>query len=196
MTIKKWLKQNTHDLSRKTVAITGSTGGLGKETCLHLAGLNANLLFLNRNAEKSELLKAEILKKYPNTKIDFIKVDMQNFDSIKTACDILKSRKIDILILNAGSFNLKREKTVDGFDNVFQINFLTPYFITKTLLPCLNKNSKVVVVGSIAHRYKKINKNDIQLMGESDAQKIYGNSKRFLMFSLYELFKSQQNSSL
>ena len=198
MTIKSWIKQNTSSLSGKTIAITGSTGGLGKEICLHLANLGANLLFLNRSLKKSESLKTEILEKYPDTKIEFIEIDMQEISSVKSACNSLKKYDIDVLILNAGALNLPRKKTSNGFDNVFQINFVSPYYLTKSLLPQLKQkeNSKVVVVGSIAHRYATLNEKDIDYSKQNHSQKIYGNSKRFLMFSLFELFKNQDKVKL
>ena len=43
-----WLKNNAENLSGKTVAITGSTGGLGKEICEYLAVLNKRDLLLQQ----------------------------------------------------------------------------------------------------------------------------------------------------
>ena len=48
MTFCKWIEKNTKDLSGKTVAVTGSTGGLGIELCDLLARLGARLVFLDR----------------------------------------------------------------------------------------------------------------------------------------------------
>lgn len=198
MTIKKWLKENAHILSGKTIAITGSTGGLGNEICDILAELEANLLLLNRNLKKSENQKTKLLEKYPNLKIDIVQTDMQNFSSVKAACKTLKNHQIDAIILNAGAFNIARKQTDIGFDTVFQTNFVSPYYIAKQILPQLQKSdlAKVVVVGSIAHKYAKLNTDDIQQENEKNAQKVYGNSKRFLMFSLFELFKNQTDVKL
>ena len=198
MTINKWLIHNTKSLQDKTVAITGSTGGLGKQICMHLAKLNANLLFLNRNKTKSETLKSQILENYPNIKIDLVEIDMQDTDSVKSACETLKKIDIDILILNAGALNLSRQKSSLGYDNVFQVNFISPYFLTKQLLPQLTqkKDSKIVAVGSIAHKYATLNEKDVDYTNETNGQKVYGNSKRFLMYSLYELFKKETKLKL
>ena len=198
MTIKKWLTENTSSLSGKTIAITGSTGGLGNEICEILAGLDANLLLLNRNQEKSEKQKQKLLETFPNLKVEIVLADMQNFDSVKTACESLKTKQIDALILNAGAFNLPRKKTKLNFDLVFQINFVSAYYLAKNLLPQMQKSelSKVVVVGSIAHKYARFSSCDIQLESEKNSQKVYGNSKRFLMCSLFELFKMQRKSKL
>ena len=38
MNTRKWLEKNTSSLAGRCVAITGSTGGLGRELCGYLAG--------------------------------------------------------------------------------------------------------------------------------------------------------------
>ena len=45
----------------------------------------------------------------------------------------------------------------------------------------------MVAVGSIAHNYSKINPQDADFSSVRAASKVYGNAKRFLMFSLYGL---------
>lgn len=198
MSINKWIENNTNSLKGKTIAITGSTGGLGKELCFHLASFDANLLFLNRNKEKSETLIHELNVNYPNIKIDFIQVDMQDFESVKNATEKLKTKNIDILLLNAGAYKIPRVKTELGYDNIFTINFISPYYMIKELLPSLRnkEDSKVVVVGSIAHNYSKINDQDIDFSKNKKCSRVYGNAKRFLMFSLYELFKNERKVKL
>ena len=48
-----WIKQNAASLAGKRVAISGSTGGLGKALCAHMAVLGvARLILLDRNASK------------------------------------------------------------------------------------------------------------------------------------------------
>ena len=44
MTIVRWLKNNTKSLDGKTVALTGSTGGIGRELVRYLVLLNANII--------------------------------------------------------------------------------------------------------------------------------------------------------
>ena len=62
MKIEKWVKENTSRLAGKTVAITGSTGGLGKAIVKHLSSLGANFILCNRDIKKSEVQKQEILQ--------------------------------------------------------------------------------------------------------------------------------------
>ena len=53
MNTVKWLKENTASLVGKTVAITGSTGGLGQEICRYILKLGGSLVLIDRNPEKS-----------------------------------------------------------------------------------------------------------------------------------------------
>ncbi len=197
MNILKWLSKNTADLKGKTVAITGSTGGLGTEICRYLAELNASLLLLDRNMERSSALADTLRVQFPHVQIAHICVDMSDIKTVKAACEQLKTLSVDILIHNAGAYSIPRYICDTGLDNVFQINFASPYYITKELLPQLRKrHGKVVVVGSIAHNYSKTDANDIDFSTRKASHLAYGNAKRYLMFAMYELFKVETEVSL
>ena len=64
MLIDRWIKKNTKSLVGRWVAISGSTGGIGRELCFHLASLGASLVLVDRNSEKSFALAEQIKKKY------------------------------------------------------------------------------------------------------------------------------------
>ena len=191
MNIKKWIVENTFDLSNKTIAITGSTGKLANHVVRVLAALNANFIFLNRNKEKTEKQINELSTLFPNIEIEFIECDLSNFKSVQSAVNLLKQKRVDILYLAAGAYNIPRYKTDLEFDNVFQINFISQYYIAKELLNQIKTaNGKVVMVGSIAHNYSKIDEKDIDFSTRKKHSKVYGNAKRFLSFSLMRLCKN------
>lgn len=192
MSIKKWINLNTHDLTGKTIALTGTTGGLMTIVVDFLCSKNANLILLNRNKHLTEQQILKLKAKYPHINIEFVECNLENFESVKSATEVLKKRPIDILYLSAGAYNIKRSKTSLGFDNVFQINFVSHYYIAKQLLPFLNsRNGKIVAIGSVAHRYSKINSNDVDFSKQKKSSKVYGNAKRFLIFSLMKLLEHQ-----
>lgn len=193
MNIKKWIEENTSDLTNKTIAITGSTGGLLNEVVKILASLNSNLILINRNKEKTEKQINELKSLHPNINIEFIPCDLSNFKSVKLATKILKQKQIDILYLAAGIYNVPKVKTETGHNNIFQTNFVSHYYIVKELLPQLNAvNGKVVAVSSIAYNYYKIDENDIDFTLRKQSSKVYGNSKRFLTFALMHLMQNQK----
>ena len=196
--MNNWIKNNMESLIGVNVAITGATGGLGIEVCKHLVACGANLILVNRSLSKSEQLKSELLKNFSSIKIEIIIADLSDFESVKNATEQLKQYKVDILILNAGIYCVPRYITEVGYDNVFTTNFISHYYMVKQLLPILKKSDKgkVVVVGSIAHNYTKLNECDIDFALNTKHSKVYGNSKRFLMFALDELFKGEDKVKL
>ena len=192
MKIEKWLEENTHSLNGKTICITGSTGDLAQIFTEKLAKMGANFIFANRNKEKSEKQKKQLIEKFPDIKIQILNVNYEDMNSVKLLVCKLKQIHIDILILNAAVYNVQRKTTTSGFDSVFQVNFISQYYIAKQLLTNLRKikNSKIVVVGSIAHDYSKANFNDIQKLKTKKSSIAYGNSKRFLMASMQKLLEN------
>lgn len=188
MSVNKWIERNTKSLLGKTVAISGSTGGLGGALCRHLAGLGASLVLIDRNIEKSLALASELKAEFPELKIAHVKADMADIESVKAASDKLSEMEIDYLILNAGAYSIPRYTTDMGYDNVFTINFISPYYLARRLLPSIKaRGGKIVAVGSIAHNYSKIDENDVDFSTRKQAGLVYGNAKRYITYSLFAL---------
>ena len=186
--MKSWIKENTRSLHGRTVAITGSTGGLGMELCDYLASLGAELVLVDRNRGKSEALAEKLKEKYPSLAVKFVTADMSDMASVKAAGEELCAIGIDYLILNAGAYSIPRCITDIGYDNVFTINFVSPYYLTRRLLPSIRaRGGRVVAVGSIAHNYSEIDLTDIDFRRRKKASLVYGNAKRYLTFALENL---------
>lgn len=193
----KWLNKNTTSLKGKTVAISGATGGLGVCVCDYLAYLDADLICLDRNADKSNKLINYLKVKYPSLNAKHITLDLENMNQVKLVAEQLKQADIDYLILNAGAYKIPRHKCDTGFDNVFQINFVSPYYLARELMPqIMQKGGRVVAVSSIAHNYSKIDENDIDFSNVKTPSKVYGNAKRFLTFALFGLFNDNTALSI
>ena len=197
MNVSRWIKVNTHALGGRTVAITGATGGLGGAVCRHLLSLGAGLILLDRNRAKSDALKAALIGEYPQATIRQIPLDLSDMASVKAACETLERETFDVLIHNAGAYSIPRCICNTGYDNVFQINFASPYYMTCRLLPLLReRGGRVVAVGSIAHNYSKTDAVDVDFRTRKKASLVYGNAKRYLMYALHELFRDEDRATL
>ena len=195
MNIQKWLTKNTYSLLGKTVVITGATGGLGRELSRYVVMLGANLVTVDRNESKSLALEKELTAEFPDVSITRVIADMEDFGSVKSACERLKCIPIDYLILNAAAYSIPRKRCDTGYDNVFQINFVSPYYLIRELMPLLTeRKGRIIAVGSIAHNYSTTDPDDIDFSTRNRSNLVYGNSKRYLMFSLYELMKSEKGT--
>ena len=187
MRIDKWLEKNTHRLSGKRVALSGSTGGIGGALCHHLASLGADLILIDRNIAKSKAFAEELRAKY-GVKVDHVTSDMADISSVKRSAGELLNFGVDYLILNAGAYSIPRRVLDTGYDNVFQINFISPYYLARRLLPSIRaRGGRVIAVGSIAHGYAETDICDIDFKKRKKAALVYGNAKRYLTFALQNL---------
>jgi NAD(P)-dependent dehydrogenase (short-subunit alcohol dehydrogenase family) len=192
-----WLERNAERLDGKTVAITGATGGLGGALCRHLLSLGASLVLLDRNRTKSDALKAALEAELADVQIAQVTLDLSDIASVRSACEVLETMPIDVLIHNSGAYSIPRKTCDTGYDNVFQINFVSPYYMTRRLLPMLRaRGGRVVAVGSIAHRYSRIDTQDVDFSNRTRASLVYGNAKRHLMYALWSLFEGETQASL
>ena len=184
-------------LDGKKIAVTGSTGGIGQALCHDLAALGADLLLLNRNQTRSEEQRTALIAQFPNASVEILTVDLEDFSSVKIITEQLKKIPLDGFILNAGAYSIPRKICKTGYDNVFQINFASPYYMVRELMPQLSeRGGRVVAVGSIAHNYSKIDPNDLDFSTYRAASKVYGNAKRHLMYGLLELFRQEPSVHL
>ena len=191
-----WLQKNARALDGKRIAVTGSTGGLGRELCRYLAMLGANLLLLDRNVEKSQSFREELLRDFEGASVECVSVDLSDFSSVRETTERLKQMDLDIFIHNAGAYSIPKKICATGYDNVFQINFVSPYFMIRELLPELRvRGGRVVVVGSIAHNYSKTDPKDIDFSTRTQASRVYGNAKRYLTYSILALAEQEESVS-
>ena len=193
----RWFTRHTHSLVGKRVAVCGATGGIGEELCHHLARLGAELWLCCRSEAKTQVLIDKLRADYPDVVARFIPLDLEDAASVNAAAEILAKAPPHVLIHNAGAYAIPRHTTVQGVDNVFQINCLSPYVLTERLLtPMATVGGRVVVVGSIAHNYSEIDPADTDFATRTAASKVYGNAKRHLMLALYERFDGVKGVAL
>lgn len=190
MDTQSWLKEKGYSLSGKWVAITGATGGLGKEACRGILSVSGSLILVNRSREKSEVLCRELKMEFPQGQIEFLQADLTDMNSVQAVCEELKQRPLDVLILNAGAYHIPRAICATGWDNVFQTNFVSHYYMVRELMPVLAKRQgKVIAMGSIGHYLAKADLENVDFAKCPKPIRVYGNSKRYLMFGMAELMK-------
>jgi len=186
------MKQSTypqeHLLQGKTAAVTGSTGGLGQALCLELARMGADLVLIDRNPDKQAAHIAALKEAVPSLSVTGLIADLSDMTSVRSVTERLLISVPDIMIHNAGAYSIPRYICDTGLDNVFQINFVSPYYMIRRLLPALEqKGGRVVVVGSIAHNYSKTDPRSMDFADRRAASKVYGNAKRWLMAAVSAL---------
>ncbi|MCL2318378.1 MAG: SDR family oxidoreductase, partial [Methanomassiliicoccaceae archaeon] len=133
----------------KTVMITGSSSGIGKETAriFQKKGWNVIATMRDPNAE-------EELHTLENVKV--VKCDVTDLDSISSAVKegIAAFGKIDVLVNNAGYYAIGpfEAATHEQIEKQFDTNLLGVINMTKEVLPYLReqRSGTIVNVSSIA----------------------------------------------
>jgi len=181
------------------IVISGVTSGFGVEWLYELdVKKNAEIFVLARNENKfNALIKHRPLK----NKVHFIECDFSSLKSIESAVGkiILLTESIDLLINNAGVWSGENiEFSQDGVEITFAVNQLAPYFLTGKLLPLLKKSpqSKIVNTASFRHSDAKIDKNDIELRNNFNAELAYCNSKLFSILFTKHLARRLSGSTV
>lgn len=119
----------------KTVLVTGSSRGIGKETIVEFAKLGFNVVINYFNSKKdAEALKKYVEKEY-NIEALAIKCDVSNESEVRSMVKevIDKFKVVDVLVNNAAISidNAVELKTSEEFKSVVDVNLIGPYLVTK-----------------------------------------------------------------
>ncbi len=163
-----WSLDNLPQLTGKVAVITGANSGLGLETTRGLARTGATIVMACRSQDKAQRAREDVLASVPEAKLELLPLDLADLSSVRTFATALADNydRLDLLCNNAGVMALPRRTTADGFEMQIGTNHLGHFALTGQLLPLLKQagNARIVNVASLAHRYGKINFDD--LMGE------------------------------
>ncbi|XP_053687546.1 retinol dehydrogenase 12-like [Sabethes cyaneus] len=152
-------------LDAKVVIITGANSGIGKETAIECAKRGARVYMGCRDVNRMEKARQEILDKSGSQNVFGLELDLASLESIRKFVQTFLSmeRRLHVLINNAGVMACPKGYTKEGFELHFGTNHLGHFYLTNLLLELLKKTapSRVVTVSSLAHRWGRINKDDI-----------------------------------
>lgn len=126
-------------MSGKTVLVTGSTGGIGKETARALAAMGAHVLLVGRDGARAEAAAHELGGEPGGGAVSAFTADLSRQAGLRALADEVGARhgRLDVLINNFGGMTASRTLTGDGVETTFAANVLAPYTLTCLLLPLL-----------------------------------------------------------
>lgn len=170
----------------KLILITGATGGIGKHYSQYMLERGYDVVLTYRKEDEAKKLQKELQSKFPNSKVDIMKIDLGSFDSIKEFVLEFKKKykRLDVLVHNAGVyyFDSNKRESKEGVELNMQVHVVAPYILTGLLFELLQKtaNSKVITVSSTEHKGSSVNVDDLILKDSFDSignMKAYSSSK-------------------
>jgi NAD(P)-dependent dehydrogenase (short-subunit alcohol dehydrogenase family) len=183
-------------MNDKTILITGSTDGIGKQTALELAEMGARVILHGRNKSKVKQVIQELEQKTGNDQLDFFIADLSSLQQIRTMGAEIRRKynRLDVLINNAGVAMNKLKISEDGYEMTFAVNHLAVFAFTLLLLDLLASSapSRIINVSSMAHS-SALNFDNLAEPQHFDGWEVYRQSKLCNILFTYELAEKLQN---
>jgi NAD(P)-dependent dehydrogenase (short-subunit alcohol dehydrogenase family) len=151
-----------HDLTGRTVIVTGGATGIGIETARALAEQGADVVIAVRKPDLAEAAVADI-SKTAKGKVSWEMLDLASLDSVRDFARRWGERPLNILVNNAGVMACPQGYTEDGLEMQVGTNHFGHYLLSVLLAPALEagakasgKPSRVVALSSIGHRRSRV----------------------------------------
>ena len=176
---------------KKTAIITGADGGMGTEITRAVAQADYHVIMLCYTAFKGEERKSQLILETGNKDIEVVQIDLSSLESITKIVEKLKQKvqSLDLLMNNAGTMATHFTSTEDGFERTVAVNYIAPYFLTRSLLPLMHRGSRIVNMVSCTYAIGKVGQHFFTKGTEGSFWRIpiYSNTKFALWLFTREL---------
>ena len=174
-----WRTSDIPDLAGTTVVITGANSGIGLAAAEQLATHGAAVTLAVRDRVRGQAA-AQRIEPLATGQVEVAQLDLADLASIRDFAKSWSDRHpdgLDVLVNNAGVMAIPRRQTVDGFEMQLGTNHLGHFALTGLLADSLNPDARVVTVSSGAHRFGRLNFEDLQSERGYQKWRAYGQSK-------------------
>lgn len=135
---------NDLDLSGKSIAVIGGTGGIGRALSRLLAARGARVTVIGQTFRDADV-----------PRIDFIKADLSLMREAKRVATQLPVEKLDMVVFTTGIFAApKRQETAEGIERDMAVSYLSRLVIVREIAERLGKDRtdtrtkpRVVIMG-------------------------------------------------
>ncbi|WIB76008.1 SDR family NAD(P)-dependent oxidoreductase [Curtobacterium sp. MCPF17_002] len=177
---------------RRTVVLTGASAGLGYHAAEQLAAAGHRVVLATRDTTRAAAAERSIRRSVHDADLAFLHLDLADLDSVRTAADELAQLEpdgVDAIVNNAGVVGAAEQRTTrQGTELQIGTNHLGHFAWTALTLPVLEQRAgRVVHLGSIAHRWARLDRSDPLGAGRYSSHRQYGRSKLAVMLFGFEL---------
>lgn len=163
---EKWTAADIPGQDGRTAVVTGANSGLGLAAARELARAGADVVLACRDTAKGEEAAGAIVDEVSGAQVEVRVLDLANLESVREFAARFAAERggLDVLLNNAGVMASPRGQTADGFESQLGTNHLGHFALTGLLLAELEgrENARVVTVSSTAHKFGRINFDDLQ----------------------------------
>ncbi len=176
---------------RRIALVTGSTDGLGRAVARSLAGSGFKVLIHGRDRARGEAVVREIAGQGGEAR--FYAADFASLAQVRQLADAVRADndRLDLLINNAGIGTgeagrpTPRQRSADGHELRFAVNYLAGYLLTRLLLPMLVRSAPARIVNVASAGQFPLDFDNLMLSRAYSGMRAYAQSKLAqVMFTL------------
>lgn len=177
----------------KTILLTGATDGIGLETAKTLVEQGHHVLIHGRSEKKLSDTMALLSEINPESTVQAYTADLSDITQVQSLCSSISNEheKLDVIINNAGVFNVPNADTQYGLDLRFVVNLLAPYIITNQLISLMPSDGRVINLSSAAQA--AVNLDALAGRVGLDSNQAYAQSKLAITMWSFHLAHSLQD---
>ena len=125
------------------IVMTGATSGLGAQALKRLLAQPNTEVIVGARGSRA----------VPGASV--LPLDLASLESVRSFADAVKTHlgntQIDVLILNAGAQFRSDQRSADGFELTFAVNYLAHYLLARLLLPHMASGGRLEITTSDTH---------------------------------------------
>jgi len=175
-----WSSSDIPDLTGRSIVVTGANSGIGFEAAKELAAHGATVTLAVRDVARGAGAAEQIHAAAPGAHVEVARLDLADLASVRefaSGWSAANPDGLDVLVNNAGVMAIPRRETVDGFEMQLGTNHLGHFALTGLLVGSLRPGGRVVTVSSSAHRFGRMDFDDLQSAKAYQKWRAYGQSK-------------------
>lgn len=180
-------------MAGKTIVITGASDGIGAAAARQLSRSGENVVVVGRSEAKTTALATEL-------GADYCVADFADLSQVRALAQELRARyaRIDVLANNAGAMTVPLQRTADGYEKTYQVNYLAPFLLTTSLLDVLlDSRAAVLSTSSASHKLvRRFTAADLENTDRYRPGKAYALTKLAIILFTKELHRRYHGSGL
>lgn len=187
------------ELTGKNCLVTGASSGLGLEVAKGLARLGANTTLLCRNKLKGENAIDAIRQEIPGASIEMKVCDLASLESVRQFIEDFNTgqSRLDILFNNAAVMKRNRTVTKDGFEMMFQVNYLAPFMLMNSFVELLlNASCPLVLNNTLPSSKLRLDMDDLQFSRNYSMYNSFFQTKLCLLFASLEFARRHEDDRI
>lgn len=187
------------ELKGRNCLITGASSGLGFAVAKGLARRGAHTMLLCRNRSKGESAISDIRHEAPAASVELLICDFSSMQSIRHFIEQFKERhtSLDLLFNNAAVMKKERTVTKDGFEMMFQVNYLAPFILMNAFTDLLKNGISPQIINNTCPSYKyRLDLDDLQFTQHYSMYNSFFLTKLCLLFACLEFAQRHKDDGI